>query len=167
MLPERADQMLRDYKMFLGRCKYLSALIPELKAEAAAWRDNLAEELCSIGGQNLDGMPHGSTVGNPTERLGIMLADGYTPDGLKELEKQIVDYERELSEKSMTVHFVDAWLDGLTEKESWIVRMQVIEGAYWREIVMEYHRRYGEEYSREGLKKIKDGAIAKIHQMAS
>ena len=167
MLPEKADQMLRDYKVFLGRCKYLTALICELKAEAAAWRENLADELAGVGAQNLDGMPHGTTVGNPTERLGIMLAEGFTPDGLKTLEEQIVDYQRELNEKSVTVHFVEAWLDGLTEKERWIVQMQVIEGAYWREIVMEYHRRYGEEYSREGLKKIRDAAVRKIHQMAS
>lgn len=167
MLPEKADQMLRDYKPFLGRTKYLSALIPELKAEAAAWRRNLPNELCYVGAQNIDGMPHGSTVGNPTERIGIMLAEGYTPDGLKELEKQITEYEQELREKGIVLRFVEAWLDGLTEKERWIVQMQVIDGAYWREIVAEYHRRYGEEYSKEGLKKIKEGAIAKIHQMAS
>lgn len=167
MLPEKADQMLRDYKVFLGRCKYLSALIREMKADAAAWRENLADELSGVGAQNLDGMPHGTSVGNPTERLGIMLADGYVVDGLRDLEKQIAEYERELKDKSITLHFVEAWLDGLTEKERWIVQMQVIEGAYWREIIMEYHRRYGEEYSREGLKKIRDAAVRKIHQMAS
>ena len=167
MLPEKADQMLRDYKVFLGRCKYLTTLIPELKAEAAAWKEHAADDLIGGGAQNLDGMPHGTTVGNPTERLGIMLADGYTPDGLKELEQQIADYEMELRDKLVTVHFVEAWLDGLTEKERWIVHRQVIEGAYWREIVVEYHRKYNEEYTREGLKRIRDGAIAKIHQMAS
>lgn len=167
MLPERADQMLRDYKVFLGRCKYLTALIPWLKAEAADWKQNMAEELSSIGSQNMDGMPHGTMIGNPTERFGIMLADGYTPDGLKEMEKQIEEYEKELKEKSTTVFFVEAWLAGLTEKERWIIQSQVIDGLYWREIIMEYHRKYGEEYSREGLKKIRDGAMNKIHQMAS
>lgn len=167
MLPEKVDQMLKDYKAFAGRCKYLTVLIPELKQEAAAWRANLASELAGSGGQNMDGMPHGTTVGNPTERLGIMLASGYTPEGLRELEKQIKDYEDELKDKTLAVHFVEAWLDGLSEKERWIVEKQVINGMYWREIIAEYHRRYGEEYSKEGLKKIKDGAIEKIHQMAS
>lgn len=167
MLPERADQMLRDYKVFLGRCKYLTALIPELKAEAIYWKQNIAEDITSVGGQAMDGMPRGTKIGNPTERFGIMLAEGYTPEGLKRLEKQIAEYESELKEKSTTVFFVEAWLAGLTEKERWIIQAQVIDGFYWREIILEYRRRYGEEYSREGLKKIRDGALSKIHQMAS
>ncbi len=167
MIPEKADQMLKDYKVFLGRCKYLTTLIPELKAEAVYWKKNMAEDISSVGSQNLDGMPHGTKIGNPTERFGIMLADGYTPDGLKRLEKTISDYEQELKEKSISVVFVEAWLDGLTEKERWIIQRQVIDGAYWREIITEYHQKYGEEYSREGLKKIRDGAMSKIHQMAS
>ena len=159
--------MLRDYKVFLGRCKYLTALIPELKAEAAYWKQNIAEDITSLGGQNMDGMPHGTKIGNPTERFGIMLAEGYTPEGLQRLEQQIDEYEKELKEKRPTIVFVEAWLGGLTEKERWIVQMQVIEGAYWREIVTAYHVKYGEEYSREGLKKIRDGALNKIYQMAS
>lgn len=167
MLPEKADQMLRDYKVFLGRCKYLSALIPELKAEAAALRDNAVNDLISVSSQNLDGMPHGTSVGNPTERIAIILADGYTSEGVIELEKQITAYEAELRDKLITVRFVEAWLDGLSEKERWIVHRQVIEGAYWREIVHEYRTKYSEEYTKDGLKRIRDAALEKIHRMAS
>lgn len=167
MLPERADQMLRDYKTFMGRCEYLKSLIPELKAEAAMWHRELAVDLARDSAVEMDGMPRGNKVGNPTERLGIMLASGFTPDGLKELEEEIRRYEQELREKSVVVHFVEAWLRGLTEKERWLVERQVIEKAYWRQIIDEYAKRYGEEYTREGLKKIKVGAMKKIHEMAS
>ena len=166
MMPEKADQMLSSYKMCLGRYQYLMALLPELREEAARWKVNLASDLAGVNAQNMDGMPHGTAVSNPTERLGIMLADGYAPEGLKELNRQIEQYEKELNEKSVVVHFVEAWLSGLTDKERWIIEAQVIDGAYWREVMAEYRKRYGEDYSREGLKKIRDAAMAKIHQMA-
>ena len=159
--------MLRDYKQFLGRCKYLSALIPELEEEAEHWRSDVHSEVIGIGGQNMDGMPHGGTVGSPTERIGIMLAMGYEPKGLQDLEKEIKAYKEELQHKLVTVHFVEAWLDGLTDKERWIVERQVIDGAYWREVTSEYRHRYGEEYSKEGLKRIKVSAMEKIHRMAA
>ena len=121
MLPERADQMLRDYKPFRGRCEYLKTLIPELKNEAAIWHRELAADLARSSANEMDGLPRGNKVGNPTERLGIMLASGFTPEGLKELEAEIASYEQELQEKAVTVHFVEAWLPGLTEKERWLI----------------------------------------------
>lgn len=167
MLPERAEQMLKDYKTCLGRCEYLKALIPGLKSEAEIWHKYLAVDLARNTETEMDGMPRGNNVGNPTERLGIMLASGFTPSGLKELEEEISRYEQELSEKTMVVHFVEAWLHGLTDKERWLVERQVIDGAYWRQIIVEYKEKYGEEYSREGLKRMKTVAMGKIYDMTS
>jgi hypothetical protein len=167
MTPEKVDQLLSDYKTIKGRCQYLEALIVEMKADARAWRNNLACELAGASGKEMDGMPRGNAVGNPTERIGILLASGYTPDGLKELEALTKQYEQELSQKSATLRFVDAWLVGLTEKEQWIIRQQVLEGAFWREIIREYEKKYGEQYSKEGLKRIKHNALMKIYKMAA
>lgn len=166
MAPEKVDQFLKDHKMTVGRHKYLVSMIEELKSQAEDWKKNLAEDIVSLGGQVIDGMPHGTTVGNPTERFGIMLASGFTPEGLKELEQEIRKLEKEAHDKEVSIRIVEAWLDGLTEKERWIVEKQVIDGMYWREVVSEYHRQYGEEYSKEGLKRIRDGAVSKIYRMA-
>ena len=167
MMPERAEQMLKDYKTYLGRCEYLKALIPELKSEAKIWHTHLVVDLARNTETEMDGMPRGNKIGNPTERLGILLASGFTPDGLTELEDEIRRYEQELKEKTLVVHFVEAWLQGLTDKERWLIERQVIDGAFWRQIVTEYKERFGEEYSKEGLKKIKSGAMEKIFDMAS
>lgn len=166
MAPEKVDRILKEHKMTVGRYKYLVSMIDELKRQAESWKAHIAEDIVTLGGQNVDGMPHGTTVGNPTERFGIMLASGYTPAGLKELEFEIRQLEREAHEKSVSIKIVEAWLEGLSEKERWLVEKQLIDGMYWREVVSEYHRRYGEEYSKEGLKKIRDGAVSKIHRMA-
>ena len=166
MVPEKVDQLLKDHKMTVGRHKYLVSMIDELKCQAEEWSKNIAEDIVTLGNQSIDGMPHGTTVGNPTERFGIMLASGFTPAGLKELEHEIRQLEKEAHEKAVSIKIVEAWLDGLTEKERWIVEKQLIDGMYWREVVSEYHRRYGEEYSKEGLKRIRDSAVSKIHKMA-
>lgn len=166
MTPEKVDQLLRDHKMTVGRRKYLENVIEELKMQAEYWKNHVADDLVTLGSQVVDGMPHGTTVGNPTERFGIMLASGYTPDGLKELEAEIRNLESEEHERAVNIRIVEAWLDGLTEKERWLVESQLIEGMYWRQVVSEYHSKYGEEYSKEGLKRIRDIAIAKIYRMA-
>lgn len=167
MLPEKADQMLRDYNVTLGRCEHLRTILPELEKEARIWRKALAADIARSSENDLDGMPRGNRVGNPTERLGIMLASGFTPDGLKELEGEIARYSQELREKELHIHFVEAWLRGLNDRERWIITRQVIDGAYWRQIVAEFRERYGEEYTREGLKRIKVCALDKIHKMAA
>lgn len=166
MMPEKAYTMLKSYKEYLGRCEYLKLLIDDLKTDAELWSAHATDELPIMGGQNLDGMPRGNAVGNPTERLGILLADGYKPAALAELEQKIADYELELRMKSIAVHFVDAWLSGLTEKERTIVKMQVIDQSCWREVVAAYKEKFGDEYSKEGLKRIRDRALEKIYIMA-
>ena len=167
MLPENVDQMLKDYKSFSGRCKYLTALIEELEADAELWKRNLASDLVGATGSGDDGMPKGNSVSSPTERIGIMLASGFIPDDLRDLEARIVEYRKELNLKSRTIQFVDAWLAGLTDKEAWVIRQQVIEGAFWREIIREYQAKYGDIYSKEGLKKIKRNAMKKVYSLAS
>ncbi len=167
MMPEKVDQMLKDYKPFKGRCIYLKAMIAEMEEDAEVWRRNLASDLVGATGKGEDGMPKGNTVSSPTERIGIMLASGYEPEDLKELEKKIVECRKELLQKSRVVQFVDAWLEGLTEKEQWVIRQQVIDGAFWREIIREYQAKYGDQYSKEGLKKIKRNALRKIYKLAS
>lgn len=163
---EKVDQIIREHKMTVSRYKYLMNVIDELKRQAEIWSRHIAEDIVTLGNQTIDGMPHGTTVGNPTEKFGIMLASGFTPAGLKELKGEIARLENEAHEKSVNIRIVEAWLDGLSEKERWLVEKQVIDGAYWREVIAEYHRRYGEEYSKEGLKRIRDNAMAKIHQTA-
>ena len=82
MLPQHVDEMLRDYRTCLGRYSYLDVLIEELRdIEKLTEIDNRVE---IINGKSsaMDGMPHGSTPGNPTERAGIALATGYVSKDL-------------------------------------------------------------------------------------
>lgn len=166
MTPERADQMLHDYKTFLGRCNYLEKLIEGLEREMRIWQHNLAADVASIGAQNLDGMPHGTKVGNPTERYGLMLASGYTPEGLEELRKQIRAYKMERKEKLITVTFVEAWLGGLPMKQRWMIERQIFDGMTYAEINTLYRQTFEEPCSKDTLRRLRKDALANIYKMA-
>ena len=167
MLPERVDVMLHNYREYSGRCKYLENLIPMLEEEVVKIKSKMASDLVSIGGMNLDGMPHGTGVGKPTERAGVLLADGYQSDQMIETQERIKNAKEEYKEKLPTVVFVEAWMKGLTERERWIVENQVIDSVTWREIIAQYHIKFGEPRTKRSLQMLRDKAMDKIYELAS
>lgn len=165
MHPEKVDRMLRDYREFRGRCEFLRHEIGLEERKLAILRETMIDDAVSMS-PNLTGMPKGSGTSKPVEALAIRFGNGYVPAYIQEIEKALDEKKKELREKMVTVVFVEAWLKGLTDKERTIVEKQVIDGRFWREIVFEYRAKYGEEYSREGLKRIKKVAMEKIYRMA-
>ena len=86
MTPERVDEMLKSYRYEVGRCKHLEAEIQALRKDIARAEMSLASDLASPGAQVITDMPRGTTVGNPTEKYGMMLAEGWVSDELIEKE---------------------------------------------------------------------------------
>lgn len=166
MTREKVDEMLKAYRFEVGRCGHLEAEISQLEKAVAQSMATLAEDVTSIKAQQLSGMPHGTTVGNPTEKLGIMLASGWVPDDILELRKELQETKLEYEGRRFTVLFVEAWLRGLTERERWIVEHQVIDSEYWKEVARKYKAAFCEDTSKDSLKRLKLRAMEKIYQMA-
>lgn len=167
MLPTTVDTMLKDYRSFAGRCKFLEGRMMQIQNSIEREMGKQAEEMVSIGGMNLDGMPHGTSVGNPTEKLGVMLADGVMTPFVHELIAEKEAIKEEYDEKILTVVFVEGWLKGLTERERWIVEQQVIDKVTWRELMAEYPLRFGETRTKRALQMLRDRAMEKIYEMAT
>lgn len=165
MLPESVMQKMKKYREYSGRCAYLEIHIKELNKAIEKAESSLYMDQVMLSG-NLDGMPHGTTVGNPTERAGITLADGYMPDYLAEMKKDLSEAEQEMADKSLTVIFVNAWLKGLSDRERWIVENQVIDGVSWRELISEYFVKFGETRTKRALQMFRDRAMDKVYKMA-
>lgn len=166
MLPGRAEQMLKDYKNHVGRAGFLRKAIAEAEADIIQWKSRLAEDLATNGGINLDGMPRGTTVGNPTERMALMLATGYMPEDLREAERQLEEMREELRKKEMILVFVDAWLNGLTSKERWLIEQIYFEGCTYNETARAYADKYGIQMNRDSIRRMKKTAVRKIEEMA-
>lgn len=166
MLPNKVDSMLKEYRFFVGRCGHLETEIANLEQQITYERSQIAGDLASPTSAPVTGMPHGSKASNPTERTGLMLASGYTPPHIIEMEQALSKLRQEYNEKYSTVLFVGAWLKGLTEKERWIVEQQVIDAVFWKEIVIRFRTAFGEDCSKDSLKRLKQRALGKIYKMA-
>lgn len=166
MLPEQAERMLAQYRRCVGRCAFLKKTIAEAEADIALWRRNLAEDLVRSGGTDLDGMPHGTTVGNPTERMALMLATGYEPQDLQDAEAQLIPLRDELREKEMVLCFVEAWMEGLTSKEQWLIEQLYFEGYTYNETAHAYADKYGVPISRDGIRRMKKATVQRVAEMA-
>lgn len=166
MLPQRVEEMLKEYRACLGRYSYLDVLIEELRDTEKFIQTEDRMELIQGKGKDMDGMPHGSTVGNPTERAAIALVSGYVSSDLAELRKEIAKLEAERNQSYKVVLFVDAWLKGLTQKERWIIERIYFDGMTYREINAQYRETYGELCSKDSLRRLKNTALGKIYDMA-
>lgn len=167
MLPEHVNQMLENYREYAGRCKHLETEITETEKLLQKMRRTAIQDMAAPGAQNLDGMPHGTAISSPTERIAIMFAEGKSPRHIDELDSYLKSLRQEYAEKCPTVIFVDAWLSGLADRERWIIIQQVIDGVTWREIADQYNQIFGTTRSKSGLKKLRTRALEKIYRMAA
>ena len=166
MTVERIEEMLKTYRFEVGRCGHLENDITLTKEQIERAKAGLAGDLAGPGAQVISDMPRGTTVGNPTERLGMMLASGYKSDEIRELEAKLGELIAEYTERKKTVDYVSSWLNGLPERERWMIETQVIDGVIWREILTKYPERFGEYRSKDTLKRIRDKAFDMIVDMA-
>lgn len=166
MLPEHAENMLYSYRSNIGRCKYLRTLQQKLERELEVGRVLAAEDLVTCSGQAMDGMPRGTTVGTPTERMGLLLASGYEPAYLREVKDELASCAEELNRREREIMYVEAWLDGLTEKERWVIERVYFDRLTYAELTPRYIEIYGQWRSNDSLRRIKRRAKAKIFAMA-
>lgn len=160
------DSMLKGYKCARGRCGHLAAEMELLSRQIKVAENSRASDLAAIRPQQLTDMPHGTQVGNPTEKFGLMLASGWESEELKDLLEQYAKIKAQHSNLEITVSFVESWLSGLTERERWVVEQQIIEGRFWRDIQTDYRKRFEEICSKDTLKRLRARAMEKIYKMA-
>lgn len=167
MTRAQVDEYLATYRECVGRMGSLKLTIRRQRAELEDRKRNLAADAALETPEREEGMPHGSGVGNPVERIVLKYADGFLPAEIIEEEKGLRALEEELAYRQRVVQYVDAWLKGLNEREAWIIHHKVIDSDYsWREVITMYRLQYGEEYSRDALKRIKERAMEKIYRFA-
>ena len=165
MKPDQVDKMLASYNQCRSRVTHiknqLEIMERHLETEKAHAMENDA-----IHAVNYDGMPHGTTVGNPTESLVLRYMSGYQPRYIKELQEDVDKARDELFEAEMVISFVDGWMICLNDRERFVIERHVIQGGTWRTVLDEYESKFG-QFGKEGLKKIRKKAMFKIYEAAA
>lgn len=166
MLSEMVDKLLAGHRENVGRCLHVEAEIVRLKGELKAAEQNLALDMSTAHNYELSDMPRGTAVGQPTERIALKLASGWKPDYVEALEQQLAAYEAEHAERKLNRLFVEGWLEGLPERERWLIETQVIDGVYWRDVLIRYRQKFGVDVSKDTLQRVKAQAMERIYEMA-
>lgn len=165
MVKTDVDSMLARYREYSARCEYLQQDIRENERLIDVMRDSLVEDLISIT-PKLTGMPIPSGVSDSTGKIGDMIVSGYENSFIIEAEQEVLRMKQEVAEKLPTVVFVNAWLRALENKERFVVEQKVLGGLSWRQLIYSFKKQFGDMYSQQGLRRIRDTAMCKIYRIA-
>lgn len=161
MQREAVKQMLQNYREDKARCQYLENEIPQLERLVEELRSTMIEDSVSIT-QVISDMPRGTSISDPTGRLGMLFASGYVPDHICKVEDEIKIKKREMGNKLITVTLVDSAMTGLSDREKFVIQKKYIDGVFWRELIDSYKDRFDMIYSKSALKKVLDTGLTKM-----
>lgn len=166
MLPDQVDEMLKGYRAAKGRSAHIDVEIERLRDKLNRTIEEDRRELADITGQHYSSMPHGSDCGNPTEEKGIrLLGMKMSPEACC-IRDQLEELEQLRQRQRITVLFVEAWMQGLTDKEQWLIEKQTIDGVSWKEVSWHYTSAFGHNATMDSLKRMRRIAMEKIYAMA-
>lgn len=165
MTREQVDLMLSEYREKSARCAHLEQEVKQLEKLVEELKRTIIDDEVKTTSV-LSDMPKGTMTSDPTGRLGILLAEGFEPKRIREIEIEIEEKKREVRNIEPTVIFVRAWLSGLNDREKFLIESKVIDNNYWRIVIDGYQERFGEAYSKQGLKNITCLALEKIYRIA-
>ena len=119
------EQELTGYIFIKARIKEIEERIAEL-----VWDIAELEQENGLGSVNLDGMPHGSTPGDPVARMAIARAALH--ESLKKLKADLEERRAELKEKEREIR---EYIDGVEDEEvKLIIVWRFIDLLDWYEI---------------------------------
>lgn len=95
-----------------------------------------------LGSVNMDGMPHGTTPGNPVERMALARAA---------LHEKLVQLRTELTEKELAIREYINSVD--RDDVRLIMELRYVDGREWADIAVEWEERTGKYADRTTLSK--------------
>ena len=159
--------MLRRYKREFGRYRHLAVESDVLESKYNRLRREMVANEAAPQAQVITDMPRGGNrVGSKVEDIAVKIADGWMSPEVKTAYDEWQAVRNKAEEARVCVVYVEAWLEGLTEREKWIVRHQFINGEYWADICDDYDRLFGKDLSKDTLKRLRDRALERIYDAA-
>ena len=120
----------------------MSLIYIQARIDRISERIEELEEEDGLGSVNMDGMPHGTTPGNPVERMAIARAA---------LHEKLVQLKSELAEKELVImEYINS-----VERDDvrLIMELRYIDGNDWQDTAVEWVQRTGKYADRTTLSK--------------
>lgn len=157
--------MLREYNANKARLAHLELAATELREVIEKEELNILRNE-ALRTPETDGMPKGNAIASTVENIAIKVADGWTPEYLEEMKRELVSMVAERNHLIRKVAFVDAWLSGLNEKQAWVIRNHIIQDYSWYEMMVKWRKEFDSPTSRATLKRLKDTALETMKKVS-
>ena len=100
------------------------------------------EDEDGLGSIKMDGMPHGTTPGNPVERMALARAA---------LHEKLLQLKADLAEKELAIM---EYIESVEQEDiKLIMELRYIDAKYWQDIAIEWEERTGKYADRTTLAK--------------
>lgn len=116
---------------------YIQARIDKINERIAE-----LEEEDGLGSINMDGMPHGTTPGNPVERMALARAA---------LHEKLLSLKANLAEKELAIR---GYIESVVQDDiKFIMELRFIDGKSWQDLSIEWEEKTGKYADRTTLAK--------------
>ena len=163
MQTEKIIELLEEYNRNRSRHAYLEVAILELSEQIDKAKSQLLVNEVMRSAE-MDGMPKGNAVTSQVENLAVRIADGWTPDYIKEMEKEKAELIQEKESLRRKIAYVDAWLMALNDKQKWVIDQHIICGKSWAELIFLWQKENGAA-SKATMKRLRDSAMTVIENI--
>ena len=160
-------KMLGGFKVKQNKARHMEKVVADLERQLEKAQADAAEEAAMPRAMVIDGMPRGTSPGDPTGRIGAALADGKVRDEeVERIRHQLKDAKDELALLKTDIGYMETWVYSLMPREFTVVNCRLVLGMSWGEVGREYQKDFGDEMSERTLSRMLDRAIHQIWLIA-
>ena len=164
MNPQRLTEIMKKYRASRARCAFLQSQLVMLERFLEICEGEMIDDMVSMS-QALTGMPHGTTVGDPTGRLAMDIHSGKISPFVKEIREEIEGVKAELQSVTRDVQAVEIVLNAMTAKERSLLEMKMIDELSWEEIIHRMNQEYGFGSSKRSLQRMMERIMEKARDI--
>ena len=162
MSPKRFDELIGQYRSMKARYAYLMSQMAMLERYLAICEGEMIEDKVSMS-QAITGMPHGTTVGDPTGRLAMDIASGEVSVFVKQIREDMERIKAEIRNIEPELKVIEISLQALSERELAVMEMKMMDDLSWPEVLFSMNKRYNNAYSKRTLQRLLDRATDKVY----
>lgn len=153
-------QLLKDYRILCAKVEQLKVEIADIERNGVITKWIASDALSQLQSPQLTGMPHGSTVSSPTERIALQ-----SPKPLTLSPGELDAKQNELFYLQRQAHATEIMLSCLYDKERFIIETHLIGGQSWQEVAKKHLERFGTYISERAMKYIQGTALDKMAEL--
>ena len=152
--------LFQNYRANKARLALLNERGAGIRQEIARLKESILEDHQHIT-SSMDSLPHGAGIGNPTQSIAVMMADGTTSE-IQQQEKKLRKITQEAVFLNRLIRYAEILLEALTDKERFVIQNHMIDGKTWEETTAEFGEKFTIPITVDGLRKMQRRAVNRL-----